>query len=492
MKLSTYVFTLTVPWMFLDAHAGAAPMVTGPIPGEPYLSPQQFPVSFSERGYTQEEYFLSGTATAFTAEGSMPKDGRITVQPGSTAAYTTRIVVRRPTDPKKFNGTVVVEWLNVSGGTDAAPDFAFLHRDIVREGYAWVGVSAQQAGLQSIPGLPPGLAKPVKAADPARYERLAHPGDAYSFDIFSQAGAVVRGGSNTPVRLQTLHPKCLLAIGESQSAYFLTTYVNAIDPRAKVYDGFLIHARGGFAASLAGIRLDRAHADPFAAPVLIRSDVRVPVMMVQSETDLMILGSMASRQPDTDRIRLWEIAGASHADTYLVIAAYRDSEGVEPAVLAAALAPTTNFFGITLSDPMNSGPQQHYVVSAALEHLNRWARGGKAPPAAPRLELAGPESHSFALDELGIARGGIRSPWVDVPTGVLSGLGQTGMGFAPLFGTTKSFGSSLLAKLYPQGRTEYLAKFAAATDAALKAGFLLEADRPEINGLAGAGYPAAP
>jgi Alpha/beta hydrolase domain len=492
MKLAKFAFPLAVPWMLLDAHAGAAPTVTGPIPGAPYLSPQQFRVSFSERGYTEEEYFITGTATAFTAEGPMPADGRITVRPGDTAPYTTRIVVRRPSDPKKFNGTAIVEWLNVSGGTDAAPDFAFLHRDIVREGYAWVGVSAQQAGLQSIPGMPPGMAKPVKTADPDRYQRLAHPGDAYSFDIFSQAGAVIRGGSNTPAQLQTLHPQCVLAIGESQSAFFLTTYVNAVDPRAKVYDGYLIHARGGFAASLTGIRLDRANAKPLADPVLIRSDVRVPVLMVQSETDLMILGSVAARQPDTERIRLWEVAGASHADTYLVIAAYQDSEGAESAALAAALAPTTSFFGMTLSVPMNSGPQQHYVVSAGLEHLRRWARGGKAPPAAPRLAVTSPGSRAFALDDAGIVRGGIRSPWVDVPTGVLSGLGQTGPGFAPLFGTTKPFDSGMLAQRYPQGRSEYLEKFAAAAASAVKAGFILEADVREINALAAAAYPAAP
>jgi hypothetical protein len=481
--LSMYLFTLAMPWMLLKAHAGTAPTVSGPIPGAVYLSPQHFRVSLSERGYTEEEYFISGTATAFTADGPMPADGRLTVRPGSTAPYTTRIVVRRPTNPKKFNGTVVVEWLNVSGGTDAAPEFAFLHRDIVREGYAWVGVSAQQGGLQSVPGMPPGMAKPVKAADPARYESIAHPGDAYSFDIFSQAGTVVR---------TTLHPKHVLAVGESQSAFFLTTYVNAIDPLAKTYDGFLIHARGGFAASLTGIRLDRANMNPFADPVRIRADVRVPVLMLQSETDLMYLGSLASRQPDANRIRLWEIAGASHADTYQVIAAYQDSEGVDPAVLAAALAPTDSFFGMKMSAPMNSGPQQHYVDNAALEYLNRWVRDGKAPPAAPRLEVGSPESHGFALDELGIARGGIRSPWVDVPTAVLSGLGQTGVGFAPLFGTTKPFDASTLVKLYPRGRTEYLAKFAAAADAAIKAGFILEADKQEINALAAAAYPAAP
>lgn len=481
MKIKVFVGIFTVAMcMQVEAHAGATPTVTGPISGEPYLGPQHFRVGLSARGYTEEEFFISGTATAFTAQSPMPKDGRIKVQPGTSAPYTTRIVVRRPTDPKKFNGTVIVEWLNVSGGTDAAPDFAFLHRDIVREGYAWVGVSAQQAGLQSIPGMPPGMAKPVKDADPARYERLAHPGDEYSFDIFSQAGTVAR---------TILRPKTLLAIGESQSAFFLTTYVDAIDPGARVYDGYLIHARGGFAASLTGIRLDRANANPFANPVLIRSDVRVPVLIVQSETDLMILGSLASRQSDTDHIRLWEIAGASHADTYLVMAAYQDSENVDPAVLAAALVPTSNFFGMTMSVPMNSGPQQHYVVSSALEHLNRWVREGKAPPASPKLEVASSESPTLQLDELGIARGGIRSPWVDVPTSVLSGLGQTGAGFAPLFGVTKSFDSSTLTKLYPGGRAEYLAKFAAATDSAVKAGFILEADEQEVKALAAASYP---
>jgi hypothetical protein len=204
MRAPSFVclWMLAVPWMLIEAHAGAAPTVTGPVPGDAYLSPQHFRVGLKERGYTEEEYFISGTATAFTAEGPMPTDGRIAVQPGATAPYITRIVVRRPSDAKKFNGTAVVEWLNVSGGTDAAPDFAFLHRDLLREGYAWVGVSAQQAGLESIPGMPPGLAKPVKAADPARYGRLAHPGDAYSFDMFSQAGTVARA---------TVHAKHLLA-----------------------------------------------------------------------------------------------------------------------------------------------------------------------------------------------------------------------------------------------------------------------------------------
>jgi Alpha/beta hydrolase domain len=467
------------------------PTVIGPLPGEAYLGLQRFRVALSERGYTEEEYLISGTATAFTTDWPIPNDGHATARPGTTAPYTTRIIVRRPTDPKRFSGTVVVEWLNVSGGTDAAPEFAFLHRDIIRSGHAWVGVSAQQSGLESTPGIAARLAKPVKAADPIRYERLTHPGDAYSFDIFSQAGAIVRGASTTPDSLRSLHPKRILAIGESQSAFFLTTYVDAVDPTARVYDGFLIHARGGFAPTLTGVRLDRATANPFKDPILIRSDVRVPVLMLQSETDLMVLGSLASRQTDAKRIRTWEIAGASHADTYVLSAAYQDSEGIDPAMLAASLAPMTEFFGMSLSAPSNSGPQQHYIANSALEHLDRWVRDGKEPPTASRLEVENAESRTFALDELRIAKGGIRSPWVDVPIGALSGMGQTGLSFAPLFGTTMPFALGKLAELYPRGRGEYLEKFAAATDNAIKAGFILEADKREINALAGVAFPVS-
>jgi hypothetical protein len=465
--------------------------VMGPIPGEAFLGGQPSRVPLSERGYTEEEYFVSGTATSYASDGPMPADGRMTAKPADVAAYTTRILVRRPTDLKKFNGTVLVEWLNVSAGSDGSPDFSFLNRQIVRDGYAWVGVSAQKVGLDGNPAMP-AMAKPVKAANPARYERLVHPGDAYSFDIFSQAGSVIRGSKSTPAPLRLLRPKHVLALGESQSAFFLVTYVNAIDPIARVYDGFLVHARGGFGAPLTGMRLDRADPDLYKSSTQFRSDLRVPVMDVQSETDVMILGSLAARQADTDHLRLWEVAGASHADTYLVKASYQDSEGVDPAVLASALVPSAQMFGQTLAAPMNSGPQQHYVMNCALDHLNRWVRDGKAPPFAARLAVSNPEAHAFALDESGIVRGGVRTPWVDAPTAVLSGLGQTGAGFAPLFGTTRAFDAAQLARLYPGGRAQYLERFAAATAATVKAGFILEADEHEINALAAAMYTGSP
>ncbi len=101
-------------------------------------------------GYEQSEVFLSGMASAYEPTAPLGTDGKYSVAATSTAPYTTRAVVMRPIDPDRFNGTVVVEWLNVSGGADAGPDWILAHNELVREGFAWVGVSAQKVGVDAL------------------------------------------------------------------------------------------------------------------------------------------------------------------------------------------------------------------------------------------------------------------------------------------------------------------------------------------------------
>ena len=251
----------------LASRAAVAATLEGPItsPGSAFLVSTTFDPA--EVGYVQEEYFLSGTASAYTsAGGAFTSDGAWTAARGETADYKTRIVVYRPTNPRKFNGTVVVEWLNVSGGLDAPPDWTQAHTGLIREGFAWVGVSAQKVGVDGGPALVGVVSLPLKTVDPARYGSLVHPGDSFSYDIFSQAGQAVRRPAGTGP-LGPLQVKHVIAAGESQSAFRLVTYVNAVDPLEKVYDGFLIHSRsaGGAAAvrSAAGSsRRTVARADP--------------------------------------------------------------------------------------------------------------------------------------------------------------------------------------------------------------------------------------
>jgi hypothetical protein len=460
------------------AGSGGDPILSGPVPGAAFLG-RPLSYDLAALGYSSEEYFLEGTARCF---GPSPAEAR----------YRTRVVARRPQDPARWNGGAVVEWFNVSGGLDAAPDWDYTHRHLIRDGFAWVGVSAQLAGIEG--GGLAGFSFPLKRIDAGRYASLEHPGDAFSFDIFSQAGRAVRDGR----LLGGLEPRRLLAMGESQSAVFLVTYVNAVDADAQVFDGFLIHGRAGAGAGLEGsLGAERTLAEVAeavgsgrGAALLggsepIRSDARVPVLTLQSETDVFGLGSVAARQPDSERFRLWEIAGAAHADTYLLVASPSDDGSLAPHALARLLAPTDSVFGMQVHTPINAGPQQHYVLHAALAHLDRWAGGGAPPPEAPRLEQ-GAGASPLALDAQGIAKGGLRSPWVDAPTAVLSGFGQSGTEFAFLFGTTRPLDATALVRLYAGGRSDFLERFRKATDEALSRGFLLEADAAEIAGLAAA------
>jgi hypothetical protein len=465
--------TVLVLPVLVAAAAAAVPVptVSGPItgPGAPFVASTTFDVT--SLGYVEEEFFLSGTATRYTSATPLGTDGRWTAVPAATAPYRTRILVRRPAERKRFNGTVVVEWLNVSAGLDAGPDWTFAHTMLMREGFAWVGVSAQVAGIEGLGGGLLNLDLSLKTVNPARYGSLAHPGDSFAYDIFAQAGAALRAADGLRP-LGSLIVRRLLAIGESQSAFRLVTYVNAIQPLAGVYDAVLIHSRGGGAAALS-----QPPGPPVDAPLgsRVRRDSDVPVLTLQTETDLFTLRSLPARQPDSRRFRLWEVAGTAHADLYQLLVGMTDRGPAAADTTHRAPVATPIPGIISCGTPVNAGPQ-HYVVASALARLDRWARGGRPPRRARRLEIAG---NAFVLDVHGNVRGGVRTPQLDVPVATLSGLGQTGSGFCALFGTTTPFDPAKLGALYPS-HARYVAAVRRAARRAVRAGFLLPLDAGAI------------
>jgi Alpha/beta hydrolase domain len=434
-------------------------------------------------GYAEQEFLLDGTADSFQFVGERGQDGRWQAQADVAAPFVTRVLVRRPADPAAFSGTLVVEWLNVSGGIDAPPDWMLAHTQLIRAGHAWAGVSAQRAGIDGGGLVDNGMH--LKQLFPDRYGGLVHPGDAWSFDMFSQAGRALVAGDAAP--LGELRAERVLASGHSQSAAFLVMYINAIDRQARFFDGFLVHGRPGTAASLdTGFtpRRTTSQQPQLAGGEQIRADTRVPVLILQTETDLTSLGGGSVGQHDAGQVRQWELAGAAHADTYLLFASGHDDGALPAGRLAELLRPTTDILMATAGSPVNSGPQQHYVECAAIEALHAWVADGSAPASSPRLVGA-----DFARDSHGIAVGGIRTPWTDAPVAALSGTGQTGDGFAFLFGTTRQFGAAELAGLYPDGLAGYLARFERSLDDCISAGFILAADRAEILALGQASWP---
>ena len=408
-------------------------------------------------GYMEEEYFFGGKATAFAQEGSWNIDGVWPVKAASEADYKVRMLVRRPADARKFNGIVVMEWLNVTALSEGAADFIQMQEELFREGYVWVGVGAQAAGLNA-------ARTGLKAWDPARYESLSHPGDAYSYDIFSHAAQAIR----RPAKLSPLGPlqaRKILATGRSQSAFRLVTYINAIHPMAHAYDGFLIHSRGALPAPLSDGPDGRAPSNS-----RVRSDADVPVLCLQTEGDMITLRSHLARQDQSNHFRQWEIAGAAHAEVPRWV--------VE--------TPPALDLGPGRKDPVNAAPH-HAVVKAALHALARWVRDGIAPPQSPRIELDDVSAADpISRDKYGNAKGGIRLPELEAPTATLSGrtnspAGQAGSGklnFCFLFGLTLPFDQEALKALYPS-HDGYVKQFNRAVAALERDGFWLkpEADQ---------------
>jgi hypothetical protein len=443
--------------------------VITPVPGKPNLLLSTY--DLATLGYRAEEFFVSGTASSYATN--------------DRADYTTRIVVLTPTDDAAFNGTVIVEWLNVSGGIDAPAVWFMAHREIAREGYAFAAVSVQRVGVEGGASLV-GLDMSLKTQEPERYSRLSHPGDAFAYDIFSQAASLVRDGL-----LGQLDVKAVLAVGESQSAAYLTTYVNEVDPLAQVYDGFLVHSRFGPAAPLDGSSVfDESKPDAVQA-VPFRSDLRVPTMTVITETDLIggwRAGYHAARRPDNDLFRAWEIPGAAHADNYTIRVGYIDNGSASMNDIVAAYAPTNDLMGTRLSYCINFAPQHHYVLQAAIAKLNAWVRTGEPAPPAPPIDLTEADPPVLDLDANGLARGGARTPWVDVPIAKTSGLAPDESPMSFIFGSGEMFDTAALRALYPRGSAEYLERFTGALDRAIDSGFLLPADRSEILELAAATF----
>ncbi|WP_020647040.1 alpha/beta hydrolase domain-containing protein [Amycolatopsis balhimycina] len=409
------------------------------------VSGAQGVLDLASRGYVEEEYLLSGHADTFAQVGLWTDDGRWATRVDTTGnPYTTRLVVVRPRDAAKFTGTVVVEWLNVSFGVDIPVDFSQSYEHFVREGYAYVGVTTQKAGADKL-----------KSLDPARYDAVNIGGDALSYDIFSQAAQAVRAN---PLLLGGRRPAVVLGTGHSQSALRLTTYANAVQPVRRSYDGFMIHGRAALAAPIGDGVIG-------ALSARIRTDLGVPVFVLQSETD--VIASASVRQ-DTPLVRTWEVAGTAHADQY-GLNLYNAANARDKSINNGA--PTT------CDKPVNSMTFR-YAENTAFRYLDRWARGGAAPPAATPISML--LNLIILRDGDQNALGGVRLPDLDVPLASYSPNNSGGNvpGACLLLGTTTPLTPERIRQLYPDHAT-YVAKFTAAADRAVRAGHLLPPDRDE-------------
>jgi alpha/beta hydrolase family protein len=415
------------------AFAGVAqasvrnPLVQGPIEGGVRGYPWNhslFTLMGPGYAYTENEYFFGGTATDLST--------------GASAPYESRMLVRLPRNPKKFSGTVIVEWLNVTGQMDLETAWPVEARWLMRHGIGYVGVSAQLAGVCCGPTT-------LKGWDPVRYAPLSMPpGDQLSYDIVSQAIRSLRDpqgnqtSSGEPVKVDPMlgmHVRHMVLTGASQSALYLTTFVNDHYNRGQV-NAYVITRGGG----------------PFA-------DFSTPIFQLNEENSL-------AQQPDNRHYMVWEEAGTAHApaaweNDYVWPEQQRDlfGPGVPNAINAAC--------------SVNHGATD-YSSRAFSYSVSRYLTTGKMPPArvhAPRIKTD--SAGNVVRDSNGLAEGGLRHVFVQVPVAYEAATG------CPLFGTYTQWSAPKIRSLYPT-HAIYYRKVRAWSAYEVRRGWLLPQDRAEV------------
>jgi hypothetical protein len=470
------------------------PQVRGPIP----VTATSWPFAAADHsitrrdlakdGYVEEEYFISGVANVY----DWPALNRLSSL--AHGPYTTRLLVRRPAAPTKFSGTVIVEALNPSIRFDAAVMWMESQNYFIESGHVYVGVTVKPVAVHSL-----------KLFDPQRYAALSFknplppsqtcsqsqlppaPGglppestpeteNGFLWDILSQTGALLKNkGADNP--LQGFEVSRVYLTGDSQSGGFVLNYANAIHPFAQiedgkpVYDGYLTSSAGG-----AGLPMHQC------APQIPRGDPRlamqargVPIVKLINQTDIRYL----NRRPDSDiapdLYRGYEIAGAAHVHDYVLQWGAAD----EDVAKTGAAGFLSNVACAQRNEAGNQFPSQ-YLLNGAFANLDRWSRENIPPPRAAPLDIRDPANGraTLALDEFGNAKGGVRSPYVDVPL-VRYGVYMDGPGICELWGYQVPLAPQVLRRLY-RDRADYVSKVTAATQRTLQERWITPQDAKRI------------
>jgi hypothetical protein len=413
-------------------------------------------------GFVEQEFVVSGLANRYrlsdSARGAECVDGE--------HGYATRLLVRRPRDPSRFNGTVVVEWLNVSAGQDIDFVYAATRELLQRQGYAWVGVSVQRGGVERLVTWNPDrysaltVAAPESdpdtgdALDPAHAVTGAVGGDVLCWDIYSQVAKAIRREALDLLGVPAVAR--IIAAGESQSAFRLSRYYNCIQPFHGAYDGFLLYDRGG--------------------PMPLRTDVSAKVISVGTEFMTAYLG--APSPPDSDNQRWWELAGSSHTslqeiENYVDPQVRRDG-GMSLDGHPVGLTEILTREGGGSDHPLWSRVPNADLMKAALHALTCWLDSGVVPACAPRLAV-NPQGQ-LVRDHEGRVLGGIRYAAYDAPSAVNVGVTDTGCRLA---GYHIDFTPQELTQHYGDPAA-YLARVSAIVKTNVAEGFLLAADAERV------------
>jgi hypothetical protein len=442
-------------------------------------------VDLAAHRYVEEEYLVTGLASTWTYDDSWRA-----VVDVPDVAYTTRIMVRRPSNSSSFSGVVHVEPLHPS--FDRALTWRTAAPLILREGHAWVGITQHHAAAAML--------RDQFSAE--RYARISVPMPGLGWEMVGAIGQLLRSpGSGNP--LGDLPVRQAYLSGWSFTGTFCRVFLQEgfhqrhRQPDGRpVFDGYLI----GISSGSAGRGGYHPLSEP--CPLLPAGDPRrtiqpadVPVIEFMSEFESET--NRRSLRPDSDepddRYRLYQVAGSAHASAV--------DMSIEQIQLAAGDLPEPP----RIREMPVSNRNRHRAARSAYRHLHRWAAESVAPPRADRLELMMAESgglrglsaeaEPLRRDEHDNAVRGVRSTWADLPVASYlphstpgpgpdtergwrpPGLGRAAS--ADLTGHQIPFPPAKLSRLYGT-HGEYLARVRARAVELVRDGWLLLPDADDL------------
>ena len=513
-----FALMLTGPIVHADPVAPFVPplpSVEGPIPVSatsfPFLGAGVAGDAGLPADYVEEEYFASGVANVY--DWAYPSG----VELFETRPYKTRFLVRRPQSPNHFSGRVVFEMFNPSSLLDIPIVWAKLGDHIVRSGDLWVGVSIQPSVIRALEAFNIPVNAQGGGGGNGRYDSLLDPPgtgepifseQGQAWDIVAQLGRLLKtDGPENPLAAPGFVARRTYLMGQSQTGAYTLTYVNGFSQLQRmpdggpIFDGYLPQASGAPTrinelGHGAGSNLPAG--DPRRRVVAPHD---APVIHSMTETEVRLGGAIPGyRREDSDdpldRYRLYEVPGASHADDDIFHdLGIRPGEGAFYAALLqlrgtgypAMIGVPIDLFPIPIP-PRNCGPLPgafvypnpyplRYVEAAAYENLDRWVTTGIPAPRAERVVTPSDANR----DANGNAIGGVRTPYVDVPTGSF----WVGANFCGLAGSKSLLSAESLAALYPD-HGAYVSRVVQRTQELVQQGWLLAEDAQTIRNEAAA------
>ena len=438
--------------------------------------------NFEAEGYCEDEYFMYGSANVYTEDKNHVPESIFT-----NAPYVTRFLLRRPVDVSKFSGNVVIEILNASAMMDIDRMWVNSWQYFMRNGDIYIGISSKGHVVQAL-----------KKFDPERYadinwdnpmpERKEPAGSAGPFrflpeyesglfwDMIVDLAKLLRGDEGNPI---AQYPKRHLYLtGWSQSGSYVARIVKSFP---SMFDGYLAAGCGMGMAPINAYELPTEGI--FSMGGLPKGSIigaKEPYININTESENRNVNWIGDFDLPDFKFRTYQIPGSSHDSYYSLIEYYKGH-------LAKDVA---KIYGWELTYEGVDGEAMDYpfepVFSAIFRNLYVWVREGVPAPYAHKIEteIVPPEmADPFGsllrncTDAFGNARGGIRTPALDYPTGTYCSYSTKADGsLSPMFGKVIPFAPELIRGLY-KNIENYKELVAKGTEELVARGFLLKEDK---------------